>query len=98
MWSETCRLASVCGAFGELPDDIATDIIGWKKVYDSLTPQRESLPGKYGEKDALSKFQLLLLMRCLRPDKVTPAVNDFVEQTMANGSWSRPRSIYQGRI
>ena len=82
MWRETCRLASTSGAFASLPEDMVRDIAPWRAVYDSSQPHREVLPGKYGEDKALSAFQLLLLMRCLRPDKVTPAVNDFVERTM----------------
>jgi dynein heavy chain len=82
MWRETCRLASTSGAFASLPEDMVRDIAPWRAVYDSSQPHREALPGKYGEDKALSAFQLLLLMRCLRPDKVTPAVNDFVERTM----------------
>ena len=83
MWGEVCRLASVApDAFGALPDDIAANVGGWRAVYDSTQPHREPLPGRYGEAGALTPFQLLLVMRCLRPDKVTPAVNDFVEGTM----------------
>ena len=82
MWRETCRLASACAAFASLPEDVASDVAPWRAVYDSSQPHRERLPGKYGEENGLSAFQLLLLMRCLRPDKVTPAVNDFVEKTM----------------
>ena len=82
MWRETCRLASTCDAFASLPEDMCADIAPWRAVYDSSQPHRETLPGKYGKESALSAFQVLLLMRCLRPDKVTPAVNDFVERTM----------------
>ena len=80
MWDEITRLASVCPAFASLPDDIAKDLAGWRAVYDSAQPHQEPLPGSYAS--GLTSFQLLLVMRCLRPDKVIPAVSDFVEGTM----------------
>lgn len=40
----------------------------WKKVYDSPNPHLEKYPDQWGEE--LTKLQDLLLLRCLRPDKV----------------------------
>jgi len=41
---------------------------GWKKYYDSLQPHVEPMPGEWDTK--LSIFQKILVLRCLRPDKV----------------------------
>ena len=40
----------------------------WKKYYDSIQPQVEPLPDKWQEK--LGNFQKIIILRCLRPDKV----------------------------
>jgi len=90
MWGELTRLANTSPEFSSLPDDIVKDTKSWKAIYDSSTPQKAALPGRYhkstsGEGD-LSPFQQLLLLRCLRPDKVLPACNDFVESTMVGPS------------
>ena len=41
---------------------------GWKQFYDSVEPQNESYPYDWDQK--LGMFQKLLILRCLRPDKV----------------------------
>ena len=40
----------------------------WKVYYDSTQPQVEKLPGEWNE--SLGMFQKLIIVRCLRPDKV----------------------------
>ena len=43
----------------------------WKGIYDSKDPSDEKLPGEF--QDRLDKFQRMLVLRCLRPDKVRQA-------------------------
>ena len=80
MWGEITRLASVAEPFANVPEDISADVAAWRAIYDSSQPHQEKLPGAYSE--TTSEFQRLLLLRCLRPDKLLPGVNDFVESTM----------------
>ena len=40
----------------------------WKAYYDSVDPQTEKLPGDWETK--LGHFQKIIVLRCLRPDKV----------------------------
>lgn len=49
---------------------------GWKELFDSPKPESFPLPEPYEKK--LSQFQKLLVLRCLRSDKVVPAVQIFV--------------------
>ena len=53
---------------------------GWKKIYDSTDPMEVSLPGKW--EDSLSEFQKMVLIRCLRPDKITPFVQSYVKNNL----------------
>ncbi len=41
----------------------------WKKVHDSQAPQTEAYPEPWN--NSLNAFQKALVLRCLRPDKVT---------------------------
>ncbi|KAJ7385963.1 Dynein heavy chain 3, axonemal [Desmophyllum pertusum] len=48
----------------------------WKAFYDSASPQTEQLPEPW--EDEFNKLQHLIILRCLRPDKVTLGVRDFI--------------------
>lgn len=48
----------------------------WRTVFESEDPQKETIPLESGEE--LTRMQLLCVLRCLRPDKVVAAVQDFV--------------------
>ena len=46
----------------------AREMVAWKQYYDSTEPQHEKLPGSWNDK--LGLFQKIIVLRCLRPDKV----------------------------
>lgn len=62
---------------------LATDIEGsgkmWKKYCDSECPENEKLPQEWKNK---SGFQKLLVLRCLRPDRMTYAMRNFIGSKM----------------
>lgn len=47
----------------------------YKKMYDSTNPQDFELPGKWKD---LDKFRFMCIQRCIRPDLLIPAINNFV--------------------
>ncbi|KAK3717325.1 hypothetical protein QZH41_011557, partial [Actinostola sp. cb2023] len=67
-WSEIVR-ASDLPNLKNLKDGMADP--GWKSFYDSSTPHTETMPDPW---DLLSGLDRLVVLRCLRPDKVVPAV------------------------
>ena len=87
-WTELSRLSMLLDADskdkGKKPLDLASGIkswsSGWKRVYDSECPQTEPFPDAWD--DVLSSFRKICVLRCLRPDKVLPAVNSFVVEKM----------------
>ncbi|XP_052236951.1 dynein axonemal heavy chain 7-like isoform X2 [Dreissena polymorpha] len=76
-WDEICRLDDL-PIFKNIRTKFVSNKDGWKEVYDSVEPQHMTLPGEWQER--LGSFQRLLLLRCIRPDKVVPAIQDFVTE------------------
>lgn len=50
----------------------------WKAVFDDAEPQNAKFPAPWPEK--LSVFQNMLVLRCIRPDKLVPAIQSFVQR------------------
>uniref|UniRef100_A0AAR2JMD6 EF-hand domain-containing protein n=1 Tax=Pygocentrus nattereri TaxID=42514 RepID=A0AAR2JMD6_PYGNA len=80
-WDEICRLDEL-EHFKGLRKDMANLRDGWKKVYDSKDPHHTPFPGEWQEK--LGQFQRMLLIRCLRPDKIIPMVQEFVSDSLGH--------------
>uniref|UniRef100_H2YSE4 AAA+ ATPase domain-containing protein n=1 Tax=Ciona savignyi TaxID=51511 RepID=H2YSE4_CIOSA len=52
----------------------------WKAIYDSSVPHTETLPEPWDGR--LGPLEKLVVVRCIRPDKVVPAVQDFIVSKM----------------
>lgn len=52
----------------------------WRTIYESAEPQKCFLPSQWEVK--LNIFQKLLVLRCLRPDKVLPGVQEYIRGTI----------------
>ncbi|XP_045470082.1 dynein axonemal heavy chain 7 [Harmonia axyridis] len=74
-WDELCRLADYT-AYKGLRQHFVDNMDAWKKIFDSPEPQEYPLPAPFDTR--LSQFQKLLILRCIRYDKITPAVQSFV--------------------
>lgn len=57
----------------------------FKQWYDELAPENEKLPLDWKKLEQMP-FQKLLVLRCLRPDRLTTALDNFNRRTLPNGS------------
>lgn len=74
-WDELCRLDDL-QVFRGFRESFMPAAKEWQKLYDSLEPHHEALAGAWETK--LDKFQKMVILRVFRPDKVIPAVQEFV--------------------
>lgn len=59
-----------------IKDACTKNIDEWKRLFDHKEPHALSFPADW---DKLNSFERMLVLRCIRPDKVVPAAQLFVE-------------------
>ncbi|KAG6798201.1 Dynein heavy chain 7, axonemal [Apis mellifera caucasica] len=77
-WDELCRLDSVPG-FEEFKSNFEKHLDEWKIIFDHMEPHTITFPKPY---EHISCFERIIILRCIRPDKVVPAVQKFVLEQM----------------
>eukprot|EP01028_Stygiella_incarcerata_P003513 TRINITY_DN1708_c0_g1_i1.p1 TRINITY_DN1708_c0_g1~~TRINITY_DN1708_c0_g1_i1.p1 ORF type:complete len:4499 (-),score=1316.34 TRINITY_DN1708_c0_g1_i1:2775-16271(-) len=73
-WAAVQGLRSLEG-FERLADDVESSAKRWREWSDMERPEREKLPQDWKNK---TDFQKLLIVKAIRPDRVTHATRDFV--------------------
>jgi dynein heavy chain len=56
----------------------------FKDWYNELTPETEKLPLDWKKLENMP-FEKLLVIRCLRPDRITTALDNFIRKTLPKG-------------
>eukprot|EP00614_Pseudopedinella_elastica_P018404 CAMPEP_0172648382 /NCGR_PEP_ID=MMETSP1068-20121228/241239_1 /TAXON_ID=35684 /ORGANISM="Pseudopedinella elastica, Strain CCMP716" /LENGTH=2530 /DNA_ID=CAMNT_0013462701 /DNA_START=4 /DNA_END=7593 /DNA_ORIENTATION=- len=80
-WGEVCRLSDLESMAG-FREDFEINHRAWREIYDSVEPHTMPLPGVWEGK--VSNLERLCAVRCIRPDKVVLAVQNFVIEAMGN--------------
>jgi dynein heavy chain len=78
-WDEVCRMCDL-PPFREFRQHFVKNIARWKLVYDSREPNKIEFPSPWDKK--LTDFQKMIVIRCIRPDKILPMVTQFVEEKL----------------
>ncbi|XP_005102124.3 dynein heavy chain 1, axonemal [Aplysia californica] len=78
-WNDILTLPAL-PKFADFAKDFKNHLKSYKDFFDSIDPQDMPLPGKWGEE--LDDFQAILVLKALRPDKVTNAMQKFVASKM----------------
>ncbi|XP_052045898.1 dynein axonemal heavy chain 12 [Apodemus sylvaticus] len=74
-WEEICR-ASELPVFHGLREHFRDYIYAWEEIYDSKEPHNMKFPEPMDK--TLNELQKIIILRCLRPDKITPAITNYV--------------------
>ena len=79
LWGEFCRMSEI-GSCKGIREAFEHHELDWRKMYDDLNPHEFPLPGEWNDK--LNSFQKMMCLRCIRPDKVVLAVQNFIIEMM----------------
>lgn len=71
--------------FAKLPQDMKEASSRFREWYNHPTPESEKLPLDWATLDR-TPFLKLLVVRCLRRDRVTVAMSEFIRRVLPNGS------------
>ncbi|CAM9358663.1 unnamed protein product [Ascophyllum nodosum] len=82
-WEMVLKLSSLQG-FAKLANAVAESEPRFREWFDSPTPEIEKLPFELRELDK-KPFSKLLVVRCLRPERVTEAIAHFVRNHLPDG-------------
>ena len=76
-WCDIVSLTAL-PAFDGLHEHFSVNIQRWAEIFDDNAPHRAKLPAPWQQK--LTSLERILLMRCIRLDKVVENIQDFVEE------------------
>ncbi len=78
-WLEICDLSKL-KTFKGFETEFVQNVDAWRAYFDSSTCYKDALPGKWDT--CLEIFQKLLVLRCLRQDKIQEGIMAFVTAEM----------------
>ncbi|ELK12135.1 Dynein heavy chain 3, axonemal [Pteropus alecto] len=91
-WAEVVR-ASALPALQGLREHLEKYPHEWKPIYDSAWPHEESFPGSW---NFLQGLERMVILRCLRPDKMIPATRQLIAERMGSVYVEAPTFDLQG--
>lgn len=79
MWHDICNIEK-CAGFENFKQNFINDNVSWRNIYDSTEPHKESFPKSI---DAImTAFQKLMIIKILRPDKLSDTITKFIKDHM----------------
>ena len=80
MWDNITELERNVSTFQGIEGSMIVSRKEWKAWFQTSEPEKENLPGEWDAKaDALRK---IVLLRCLRPDRVLFAISDYIHKKL----------------
>jgi len=93
-WLEILTLPAL-PVFAEFAKDFGNNITEWRAIFDSLEPHKCPFPGRWDTE--LDTFQKLIVMRCLRYDKLPDMLQDFVSARIGQ-RFIEPQTANLGQV
>ena len=78
MWQDVSFISSALPAFKGFAEEFPHMLEHYREYFMCQAPQKQPMSGKWDED--LNRFQKLIVLRCLRPDKLVQGVQDFVAE------------------
>eukprot|EP00388_Colpodella_angusta_P007894 GDKJ01021954.1.p1 GENE.GDKJ01021954.1~~GDKJ01021954.1.p1 ORF type:complete len:1216 (-),score=329.03 GDKJ01021954.1:80-3517(-) len=78
-WNDLIELDRLSDQFSGLVASFEQNVELWQKLYEADDPFDETFPTPC---ERLSEFQILLVLRCIRPDRLMSAVHDTVTSAL----------------
>ncbi|CAL8109272.1 unnamed protein product [Orchesella dallaii] len=79
-WDELCRMIDTSPVFSNFLVEFKKKLNHWRKLYEHEEPHLQHLPKPW--QNHLTDFQKMLVIRCLRPDKLVPMIVKFVSKNL----------------
>lgn len=89
-WKDLQKLITIGDEYKNLIEDLKKNEKEWKKWYDYESPEKEDLPEGYGK---LTTFQILLILRIFRPDRVVNGMKRFIIDFHKTDKFVQPPTI-----
>ncbi|ENN79658.1 hypothetical protein YQE_03893, partial [Dendroctonus ponderosae] len=78
-WNEILALEALPN-FQKFVGSFSRNLLYYKEIFDSAEPHREALPEPFNS--TMDDFQKMIVLKSLRPDKVTNAMQDYLSQKL----------------
>ncbi|XP_023213823.1 dynein heavy chain 12, axonemal-like [Centruroides sculpturatus] len=78
-WDNLCYLSEMT-AFDNFIESFQDHLYNWQEVYETKDPCSYPFPQPWQEK--LKEFQKMLILRCLRPEKVIQMISKFIDNNL----------------
>ena len=82
---EGCNALAELEEFQKFISDLVEAAPRFREWFNHITPENEKLPLDWAGLDRLP-FQKMLVVRCLRPDRIATALTDFIRVVMPDGN------------
>ncbi|KAI3387241.1 hypothetical protein SNEBB_002654 [Seison nebaliae] len=77
-WREICRLEEL-SRFKNFKKSFKNTLNDWRDIYENVEPHLTRFPGEW---DTLTYFQKMIIMRCIRLDKVINMIQEYITKKL----------------